>query len=203
MEAALESRLISRVMVSTDSEVYAGIARLAGAEVPFIRPEHLSADHTPSIDVVIHALEYYAGNGENFDAVCILQPTSPFRKRGAVDHAIARFTESGADALVSVIPVPHEYNPHWTFEPADNGFLRIATGEKEIIRRRQALPPAYIRDGSIYLTKTEVVLHQKSLYGSSISYVENDPESHVNIDTETDWQKAELKADHFFRKKQG
>ena len=69
--------------------------------------------------------------------------------------------------------------------------LKIATGETEIISRRQELPMAYHRDGSIYITKTEVLLQQHSLYGKNISYIESDPKFYVNIDTLDDWEKAE------------
>jgi N-acylneuraminate cytidylyltransferase len=198
IEAALKSKLLNKTMVSTDSENYANIARQYEAEVPFLRPEHLATDGTASIDVVLHALQFYKDNGEHFDAVCILQPTTPFRESGLIDKAIEAFEKSGADALISVIPVPHEYNPHWVFEPDNNKMLKIATGEKEIIKRRQELPPAFIRDGSIYITKTEVVLNEKSLYGRQLAYLENNPALHVNIDTEADWKKAEELASKYF-----
>ena len=93
--------------------------------------------------------------------------------------------------MVSVQKVPHEYNPHWTFEVNLEGNLKIATGEDQIISRRQELPAAYHRDGSIYITKTEVLLQQHSLYGKSTSFIESSPEFYVNIDTLADWEKAE------------
>ena len=86
----------------------------------------------------------------------MLQPTTPFRAKGFIDEAIQKFRTSGADSLVSVLPIPHEYNPHWAFEEGQSGFLQIATGESQIIPRRQELPKAFHRDGSIYLTKTEI-----------------------------------------------
>ena len=93
--------------------------------------------------------------------------------------------------MVSVQKVPHEYNPHWTFEQNDQGNLKIATGETEIISRRQDLPIAYHRDGSIYITKTKVILEQHSLYGNSTAFIESDSDAYVNIDTLEDWEKAE------------
>lgn len=191
--AALQSKLISKTIVSTDSPEYAEVAKKYGAEVPFLRPDYLATDTASSIDVVIHVLEFLSSNNMHFDAVCILQPTSPFRKAGFIDKAIEQFINSKADALISVLPVPHEYNPHWTFEPNEDNLLKIATGEKEIIRRRQELPHAYFRDGSFYITKTDIVLNKKSLYGETLSYIVNDLELYVNIDTEIDWKKAEEK----------
>jgi N-acylneuraminate cytidylyltransferase len=193
IEAALKSKSILRTIVSTDSEVYAGISKNFGAEVPFIRPAYLAEDNTASIDVVLHALEYLSEKGDHYDAVCLLQPTSPFRSNDLIDRAIEKFIESNADALISVLPVPHEFNPHWTFEPTKDNYLKIATGESSIIKRRQDLPPAFIRDGSIYITKTSVLLGQKSFYGDQLTYIINDPALSVNIDTEHDWKKAEEK----------
>jgi len=88
------------------------------------------------------------------------------------------------------LKVPHEFNPHWVFEENAAGNLKISTGESEIISRRQALPTAYYRDGSIYITRTEVLLKQQSLYGKSIAYIEADNTRHVNIDTMEDWERA-------------
>ncbi len=193
VQAALECAEIETVLVSTDSEHYAAVARECGAEVPWLRPEALSVDHSASIDVVIHALEYYLGEGKDFDAVCLLQPTTPLREKGSLNGAVNRFLTLNADALVSVVPVPHEYNPHWLFEPDAQGYLHIATGEKEIIKRRQELPPAFMRDGSIYLTKTSVLLEQRSLYGETLAYWENSMDFRVNIDVLSDWLLAEEK----------
>jgi CMP-N-acetylneuraminic acid synthetase len=108
-----------------------------------------------------------------------------------VDRAIDCFRRSGADSLVSVLPVPHEFNPHWTFEPAANGFLKIATGDETIIPRRQELPPAYFRDGSVYITRVDILKIHGSLYGKSIAYIVSDTSLYVNIDTPEDWEKAE------------
>ncbi len=192
IEKANKSIYFSKVIVSTDSDEIAKIAKQFGAEVPFIRPNHLATDEASSISVVMHALDFFEKQNEFFDAICLLQPTSPFRYNGFIDLAIKKFIDDDVDALVSVLPVPHEYNPHWVFKQNSNGMLQIATGEKEIIKRRQDLPPAYFRDGSIYITKTSVI-KSGSFYGSKLSYIENDPEFYVNIDTLKDWEIAEAK----------
>lgn len=190
IEAGLQSKRIDRLIISTDSSEIAKVAQACGGQVPFMRPNNLAADKSPTLGVIIHALEFFIKNGEEFDAVCLLQPTSPFREPQDIENAIDTFIKKGTDSLISVIPVPHEYNPHWVFEPTENGSLKIATGEKDIITRRQELPPAYIRNGSIYLTKTQVILNKKSLYGDSISYYEMGTEKHVNLDTLKDWEQA-------------
>ena len=189
-EAAKQARLISETIISTDSEEIAKVAEQLGIEVPFIRPAALATDTASSIDVVIHAVNFLSGEKRNYDAICLLQPTNPFRQKGFIDKAIDKFLQAGTDSLISVLRVPHEFNPHWVFETTLNGTLVISTGEKEIIPRRQDLPHAFYRDGSIYLTRTKVILQQKSFFGESISYIENDPNFHVNIDTPEDWEIA-------------
>ncbi len=199
-EAAKQALLISDIIISTDTEEIAGVAAKAGIEVPFLRPTNLATDTASSIDVVIHALKFLSSEGRNYDAVCLLQPTNPFRRKGFIDGAIEKFIASGTDSLISVLRVPHEFNPHWTFEINESGTLAIATGEKEIIRRRQDLPPAFFRDGSIYITNVDVILQQQSFYGNSISYIENDPAFHVNIDTPEDWENAKTVCEKVFDK---
>jgi N-acylneuraminate cytidylyltransferase len=188
--SAKEAKLITDIIISTDSEEIADLVSKFGVEVPFIRPAELATDTASSVDVVIHAVKELSGRGKTYDAVCLLQPTNPFRQNGFIDKAIQKFIDAGTDSLVSVLPVPDEFNPHWIFEANENDTLSIATGEKEIIRRRQDLPRAFYRDGSVYLTRTSTVLKDHSLYGNSIGYIINNPDFHVNIDTEEDWKAA-------------
>jgi CMP-N,N'-diacetyllegionaminic acid synthase len=192
IEQAIASNSFSKIIVSTDDEAIAKIAIEFGAEVPFIRPSELANDTASSIEVVQHAVDFLASKNELFDAICLLQPTSPFREKGFIDKAIALFSSANSDALVSVLQVPHEYNPHWVFEADENGVLQIATGEKEIIKRRQDLPKSFFRDGAIYLTKIESI-NKGTFYGKQLSYIESNPNFYVNIDTMEDWIKAEEK----------
>ena len=193
IEAAKKSKFITEIVLSSDDDEIIQTATNLGLNVPFKRPSELAQDTTSSIDVVAHALQFFESKGVFFDAVCLLQPTSPFRKEGFIDAAIEKFTKQNTDCLLSVLQVPHEYNPHWTFVENANGTLNIATGEKEIIKRRQDLPPAFFRDGSIYITKTQVIKEKHSFYGESISYIESDPAFFCNIDTLKDWELAEEK----------
>ena len=191
IEKALESKYLSRIIVSTDDEEIANTGIIWGADVPFMRPSELASDQSATLPVVLHALDMLEAAGESYDAVCLLQATSPFRQDGLIDSAIEKIQQTNADALISVLSVPHEYNPHWVFEPQADGFLSIATGEEKIISRRQDLPEAYIRDGAIYITKTEVLRNQNSLFGSSLTFIQNKSPFHVNLDTLEDWKRAE------------
>jgi CMP-N,N'-diacetyllegionaminic acid synthase len=191
-EAALASRRLSRVVLSTDDEGIAEAGRRCGLEVPFLRPAGLARDDTPTLPVVRHALETLEPAGHRFDAVCLLQPTSPFRRAGDIDACIAMLEERGLDAVVSVLPVPAEHNPCWVYFEDGAGLLRLATGEEQPIPRRQELPPAFHRDGSVYVTRRDVVMSGLggSLYGRRLGgYVMPDPG--VNLDTPDDWERAE------------
>jgi CMP-N-acetylneuraminic acid synthetase len=190
IDAALQSKYISEVLVTTDDTEIIEIAKSLGANVPFVRPAHLAEDITPTLPVIQHAVSFLEDKGKHFDAICLLQPTSPFRPIGFLDNALETFQEKQTDSLVSVLEVPHQYNPHWTFEPNKDGILQIATGEQQIIPRRQELPKAYHRDGSIYITKTNVLMEENSLYGNSLAYIVSDENYYVNIDTLEDWEKA-------------
>lgn len=199
IQSAKQSALLSDTIVSTDSVEIADVAREYGVAVPFMRPETLATDTAKSIDVVIHAVQEMQKIGKHYDAIVLLQPTNPFRPIGFIDKAISLFSEKNCDALISVLPVPHEYNPHWVFEPDANGNLNIATGDVTIIPRRQELPEAYYRDGSIYITRTTVLLNQHSFFGKTLCYIEADPALHVNIDTPEDWLIAEQKLNSYVR----
>lgn len=192
IDQAMASNSFAKIIVSTDDETIAQIGLDYGAEVPFLRPLELSNDTAASIDVVQHAIEFLESQNKFFDAVCLLQPTSPFREKGLIHNAVTKFKNTDLDSLVSVLPVPHEYNPHWVFESDENDNLNIATGEKEIITRRQELPQAFFRDGAIYLTKTEYI-KKGTFYGDKLGYIESNPNLYVNIDTMEDWKKAEEK----------
>ncbi len=188
-ESAKASVLLSRVVLSSDDPKIISVAEGLGLEVPFIRPKDLAGDTTTSLQVIEHALNELRSQGEEYDALCLLQPTTPFRPAGLIDEAIEKFRKRNFDSLISVREVPVEFNPHWIFEEKD-GTLQLATGEKEIISRRQDLPKAYHRDGAIYITKTSVLLEQNSLYGEKIGFVDTTESVYVNIDTEEDWELA-------------
>jgi CMP-N-acetylneuraminic acid synthetase len=190
LEAAKNSKLLNKVILSSDNEEIIQIAKQLELEVSFKRPAHLSEDSSSSLEVVKHAVNHYLSRGIQFDAVCLLQPTTPFRKPGLIDECILKFQDNNFDSLVTVREVPEDYNPHWVFEEK-NGILEIATGEQEIITRRQDLPKAYHRDGAIYITKTGVLLNENSLFGEKIGFVNTTDSPYVNIDVPEDWRKAE------------
>lgn len=183
IDAARAASRLSRVILSTDDAEIASAGLALGAEVPFMRPAGLAADHSPTLPVIQHALRFCDEAGDRYDAVCLLQPTSPMRTAADIDACVDLLESSGADSVFSMLAVPHHYNPHWVFEPDGTGWLRLATGEEKIVPRRQELPPAYHRDGSIYITRRQTLLEGDSLYGARIrGYLMSYGTTPVNID---------------------
>ncbi len=190
-EAALGATRLSRVVLSTEDETIASIGLAEGLDVPFLRPAELAEDTTPMLPVVQHALRALARAGEHFDAVCLLQPTSPLRGSARIDQCLELLEWRGADSVVTVLPVPTEFNPHWVFGPGPDGTLEPVMRGEALVTRRQDLPPAYCREGSVYAVLVRVVLDEDSLYGSRMLGVPVDPAASVNIDTIEDWRRAE------------
>jgi CMP-N-acetylneuraminic acid synthetase len=183
-EAARDATKLSQTVLSTDDPEIAELGRRFGIEVPFMRPDALAADDTATIDVLVHLCRWMESKGRNFDAICLLQPTSPDRSGKLIDECILRFEASDSDALVTVTEVPTKYNPMWTYWLDDTGELLPTTGGGVPVPRRQLLRHAYVRDGRIYLTRTRVILEQNSLYGNKVVGYPLDPG--FNIDSPED-----------------
>lgn len=190
-EAALAAHLLSWVVLSTDSEEIAEVGESCGLEVPFLRPLELAEDHTPMLPVIQHAVHWIESQGERFDAVCLLQPTNPLRRPEDIDACIELLETTDADAVVTIIPVPAEHNPHWVYFQNGSGLLRLSTGEAAPIPRRQELPPAFHREGSVYVTRRDVLMEGNSLYGTRLAGYPIDADRSVNIDGPEDWARAE------------
>lgn len=191
IEAALAAKRLTRTILTTDDEEIAAVGRAAGIEVPFLRPADLAGDRSPTLPVLQHAVAWLEANGLQPDAICLLQPTNPLRGAALIDACIAEFEARGADCVFTTLPVPAEHNPHWVYESAAGGSLRLSTGEAEPIPRRQSLPPAYHREGSVYITRRDVLMRQGSLYGQRVFGYPLDAALSVNIDTEDDLRRAE------------
>ena len=171
IEAALHSKHLDEIIVSTDNEEIAECAQRYGAEVPFLRPQELAADTTLTIDVALHLINWYqAEHHNNPDYLLTLQPTSPFRTTQDIDNAITVALTKEPDAVVSVYPAdPH---PYLTKIITDNGMLsNFIQTDKEYLRR-QDMPPAYALNGAIYLNKVESLINDRSfLPENTLAYV--------------------------------
>lgn len=191
-EAALAAKRLTRVILSTDDEEIAETGRSFGIEVPFLRPVELAEDTTPTLPVVQHAIHFLELRGDRFDAVCLLQPTNPLRRTSDIDGCIELMESAQADTVFTMLTVPAEHNPHWVYFRNADGSLRLSTGESSPIPRRQDLPPAFHREGSVYVARRDVVMLGNSLYGSRVIGYEIERSRSVNIDNLEDWKRAEL-----------
>lgn len=177
--AARAAARLDRCIVSTDSPRIADVCREFGADVPFLRPEALARDDTRSIDVVLHALDNVP---ETYDAVMVLQPTSPLRTGQDIDTAIGLLeTHPGADAVISVVDVDDHHPAR--MKQIENGYL-IDPPFAETIegQPRQQLPRYYLRNGAIYLTRVDVIRKTRLLKGRRCMAYEMSAEASVNID---------------------
>jgi CMP-N,N'-diacetyllegionaminic acid synthase len=165
IDAAKQATRLTELIVSTDDQEIADVARTLGVEVPFIRPAELAQDDTPTVAVVQHACKFLLEMNRHYDAICILQPTSPQRSEKLIDECVRKFRDSDADSLVTVVRVPQQYNPMWVYWKRGQDELELVTGGIEPIPRRQMLPSAFIRDGRVYLARTAAIQSQGSLYG--------------------------------------
>jgi CMP-N,N'-diacetyllegionaminic acid synthase len=193
IDAAQESGVFDRLILSTDDEQAAAIARARGCDVPFMRPDSLARDDTPHLPVMQHALTWLRDHDRYVpDWVMILLPTSPLRQprhiREAVDLAVA----SGADSVVSVDEMPPHYNPMRVVTVDESGWARLFVDGQPVRRRpcrRQDMPPAWLLNGAIYLFRTPVLFDaiEPSLYGDKVAAYKMPPPYGLNIDAPEDW----------------
>ncbi len=193
IEAARGSKLLDRIIVSTDSEEIASVARSAGAEVPFLRPKELATDTAKSIPVVQHALKWIKENeGKEFDAVMILQPTSPFRTSADIDGSIKLLFETGADSVMGMAELT-DFSLAKLKVLDGNRIMPLIVEEGKESSLRDANRPIYKRNCAIYLTRTEFIENDDLFGQDSRAYV-MPPERSIDINTPADFVFAEFLA---------
>ena len=192
IQAALQVSRINHVIVSTEDEEIASISRGLGAEVPFMRPNHLAVDQAQSAPVVIDALYRMEEiNNIKYDAVLMLQPTSPLRTSKHIEKALDLFFSQECDSVVSVVSVGGTH-PFRMKRLVDDRLVNYIDQGFWDMRPRQELPPVYIRNGSIYLIERDVLINKGQMIGEKcLGMVMGDKES-INIDSPLDLKLAEL-----------
>jgi CMP-N-acetylneuraminic acid synthetase len=195
IEAAKNSKYITNVMVSTDSEQIAEIAKEAGAEMPFLRPSYLAEDHTTTYDTVEHTVLFYKEKlHKEFDFIVLLQPTSPLRSSHDIDKAIETLRDKKADAIVSVNEVEH--SPLWTNTLPKSGDMSHFLPDKIKNTRSQELAKYVRLNGAIYICDTNRLLEEKTFYiKDNIFAYEMLIKHSIDIDNITDLKLAELLID--------
>ena len=195
INAALEAESVGRLIVSTDDEAIATVARESGAEVPFLRPAALSDDTASGVDACLHALGY-ANDSLDYhpELVVYLQPTSPMRSAADIDAAVKLLHDRNADSVVSVKAVT-EY-PQWMKKMDGEQRISPLFEELEITAARQNLEKSYILNGAIYLSTTEALLKHRNFYGSDTRGYLMPEERSIDIDTLNDFLMAQALIDH-------
>lgn len=191
IEAAQKSASVERVLVSTDDNEIAEVARELGAEVPFLRPLELADDTAPMLGVLRHALLWLESEGVAVEALALLQPTSPLRTSRHVEEAIALFRSARASSVVSVVEVPHHFNPVSVMKLSAQGTLAPFFEDQVITTRRQDKPKAYARNGPVVLICHPETLRSGELYGASSRPYLMSEDASLDIDTPQDLLLAE------------
>jgi CMP-N-acetylneuraminic acid synthetase len=197
--AAQQSEWVTRVIVSTDDEAIASVARECGAETPFLRPADLAQDRTTDLPVFEHAIQWLDENeGTHPDIIVQLRPTSPVRPKGLPDQAISILLAHGdADCVRGVVPAGQNPFKMWRCDDEDKPMtplLAIDGIAEPYNAPRQILPPVYWQTGHIDAIRASTITRKHSLTGDLIYPLVIDPRYTVDIDNLADWEKYEALA---------
>lgn len=190
IEAARASAHLDYIMVSTDNEEIAAVARHHGAEVPFMRPAEFATDTSSTMDAVFHALDTLKINGQHYDYVALLEPTSPLRKKDDIDRGIKTLLEMPQmDALVSLGVIQLEH-PRIVKKVVD-GLVKPYTDLPGVSRRQEA-DNAYFPYGVLYLAKTEALYRDKTFYPKKLMPFFIERWQNYEVDDKLDFEIIEL-----------
>jgi CMP-N,N'-diacetyllegionaminic acid synthase len=193
IEPALAVRdRLHRLIVSTDDTEIAAVATRYGAEAPFLRPADLGGDKVPMVPVLQHAVRVIEEmDGILLDWVLLLQPTCPFRAPEDILATLDLASAGGCDSVISVVRVL-AHHPILMKKIEDDQLLPFVIEEKEGTRRQDYTPPAYMRNGSIYLTRRDNLMENNSIWGKVIRPYIMPEERSVNVDSEMDMKLVEF-----------
>ena len=185
IKQAFESNFIDRVIVSTDDEEIADIARSYSAEVPFLRPSSLSKDQTPGIEPVLHALEQLP----NVKNLLLLQPTSPLRRSFDIDEVFMERTKNKSESIISITQSKKNIDLFFSIN-SKNRMFQLSDNLKFL--PRQGYSTYYTLNGSLYLSSKESILRNNSFFSSNTTGYIMPEEYSIDIDTQLDWEIAEF-----------
>jgi N-acylneuraminate cytidylyltransferase len=189
IEAAQQAEIFDEIMVSTDDEGIANVAKKYGASVPFMRSQKTSDDFATTYDVIEEVVNEYKKKNQTFDELCCIYPCVPFLTSKSLREAYKTMKDSGADALQPVCryPAPIE----WAMKLENN--LLVPNDRAALKIRSQDLTPKYFDVGMFYYCKTNVMLLEKTLVPQKTSAYIIDESECQDIDTPDDWKIAEIK----------
>lgn len=194
IEEAKKSKYINRIIVSTDDEEIAGVARQLGAEAPFLRPKKLAEDTARDLLVFKHALTWLEENeGYRPEIIVHLRPTAPLRRVEHIDKGIEMLLNSDADSVRSVCLSPKHPNKMWRIKRGNLiPFLPKARVKESYNLPRQRLPLVYIQNGSVDVTRRSTIFEKNSMTGDRIKAFVMEENESVNINTLIDFELAEI-----------
>jgi len=185
-------RLFYRIIVSTDDPEIAAVAGEYGAEVPFLRPAELAGDQVPTVPVLQHSVRFIEQqDGVRLDWVCLLQPTEPFRTVEDLERSLGLGFAGGCDSVISVVQV-FAVHPILMKRIENDQLLPFCVEEKEGTRRQDYRPPAYMRNGAVYLVRRDILMKENSIWGKTIRPLIMPPERSVSVDNELDLKLVEI-----------
>src|SRR3989304_87172 len=188
IEQAQASTCLDKVIVTTDNEEIASVARTHGAEVPFMRPRELASDNAKTIDVIYHALDWFEENFETFDIVVLLQPTSPLRRSTDINNVVEMLFSQKAGAIISVCETEH--HPCWSNTLPHNRCMADFLRPELMNKNRQELPTYYRLNGVIYAAYCTYLKNKHGFFGSETFAYIMPKERSIDIDTKTDFNFA-------------
>lgn len=190
IDVAKDSLGICDILVSTDDSAIAAVCEKAGAYVPWLRPAELAIDTASSVDVALHALDWYEAEKGAVDGLLLLQPTSPFRTQATVQRGIELFDQHDCQSVLGVSPT--HAHPMWTLK-MEGDYLVPFMVENGVPTLSQDLPSAYVVNGSFYLITPAELRACRSFVGAkTIPLLIESPQEAVDIDTAWDWEIAEF-----------
>ena len=199
IEAAKKSSAVDRVIVSTDDEKYAAIARKYGAETPFLRPKKLAGSKTPIEHVMRHAVDWLKENEDyRVDIGVLLQSTNPMRQPENINQAVDLIKKNKVDCVFSCCELSAAYNPYWVVRKpkANEKSLVNAAGQKmkQWPTRRQMLPPYYTRNDIVYAYRVKTLYQTPiNIFGDSQKIFIMDEKYDADINTPEEWRNTEIK----------
>jgi CMP-N,N'-diacetyllegionaminic acid synthase len=186
IKAAAGSRLVDRVIVSTDDAEIAAVARDVGGQVPFCRPAQLALGTSRMFDVLVHAVETLEGAGEPaYDDIVLLQPTSPFRLPTDVDECLTTLWSTGCDSVITVYRHP-QLHPRFMYSLGPGGVAAPLWEAEDRMPQRQDLDPVFIRTGVVYAFRRSLLRRGGDIYGKRTVAVQIPYERSFSIDDPTD-----------------
>lgn len=189
IEASLESGVFDEVMVSTDDEEIAGIARQYGASVPFLRSAETANDYATTVDVLLEVVNKYKELGQEFDTICCLYSTAPFVTSDRLKEASAKINDS-VDACFTIVQYSYPIQRSLRINVAEYVEMKFPEHLKS---RTQDLEKVYHDAGQFYFVKTEALINEKTVWCKRTTPLILSELEVQDLDTETDWQLAEMK----------